>query len=183
VWEWARCAEYSFQERVHRSTWERQVGSVRSRSRGSRAASVAAAVPGEVDVGVVADAASRAVDVDLHRPGLARRRVVLGVGHGRPDDQQRVTFAHEVPRRGRPQQADRARVPGRALVDGALAQQGGGDAGPSRFATSASSAVAPSAPAPARIAIFSPAFNSSAAARRDASGGAAIGDDGTAEVW
>ena len=54
---------------------------------------------------------------------------------------------------------------------------------PSRLAISVSSVEAPSAPAPARIATFSPAFSTSAAASRAASGGAAIAEEGTAEVW
>ena len=54
---------------------------------------------------------------------------------------------------------------------------------PSALATSVSSVEAPSAPAPARIATFSPAFSTSAAASSAASGGVVIADEGTAEVW
>ena len=137
-------------------------GSARScwrSSSGSSARSTRAAVADQADVDRVAQADARGVEVDLHARGLAGLRVELDVGEAR--------CRRSAACRSSPSRPATARVPSRPMPPVVYGLSSGTAAlpssaltigAPSRSAIAASSSRAPSAPRPARIATFLPAF-------------------------
>ena len=142
------------------------------RATGAGAWSVRRAVADEPDLDRISEPDARGIDVDLDTARLAGLRVVLDVGKGGPDEEERVTVLERVLRRLGAEEPDaagrvRAVVGYRGLPEQRLDNRRGQGLGQPLQLRS----PAPSAPRPARIAILRPAFSSSAARRRSSSPG------------
>ena len=154
-------------------------------SSGSSACSVAAAVADQADLDRIAQADAHRVEVDLHAARLAGLRVELDVGERacRPSAACRSSSIASCDGL-RAEQADAAGGVRAVVGHRGLAEQRLDDRA-RRASRRAAPARRPrrSAPRPARIATFLPAFSTSAARRRSSSAGSRALRAHTSEVW
>jgi hypothetical protein len=122
-----------------------------------------AAVADEPDFHGKPEPDTHGIDVELHSVRAARLGIELDVREGCPDEEQGVAAFHRVVRGLRAQKADPTRCVGAVVGHASFAEQRLDDGAARSSASCSSSAVAPSAPRPARITTFFPALSTSAA--------------------
>ena len=165
----ARSSAVSHQSATCFSMCSRQLRSVFCSSSGSSSAQGLGRIAVQVDLGRIADAEHRGVDVDLHAARMALLGQELRIGEAGADHQEGVAAHHQLVAGLGAQIADRARHPRQVVGRAPLPSSALAAPAPSLSATAITSSVACKAPAPTRMATFLPAFSTSAARRRSAS--------------